>query len=385
MPGILTVLLAGLCFSTIGFSALVITAAREFFRRPVPVDPGFHPPVSILIPLCGTQPDALENFSSFCRQDYPEYQLLFSVRSERDPSVETVRELIRRFPERDIQMVVGRTDLGANPKVNNLRTAEAQARHPFLAICDSDIRVGSGYLTRIVQPLRDSAVGAVTCMCRSLSKGWVGTVESLRESTEFCPGVLAAWKTEGIRFTLGSTAVVRREALEKIGGLASIADYLADDFMLGKRIADAGFSVVLSQEVVEHSLATRCFTALVRRQIRWNRGIRASRPWGYRGLLLTYGIPAGLLLTVVNGGSSWSWVLLGVTLLARLVMAYEVGVRQLKDRAVRRFLWAVPAQDLLSFVFWCLGLAGRAVDWRGQRFTLTSEGKLTEHAEALTR
>lgn len=377
MHRFLLLLFLTLSLTAVGFYLVALWAARDFFsrgKRSLP--PDFSPPVSLLKPVQGLDPKSYENLASFCRQDYPRYQVLFGVRSEREPIVPVLHRIARDFPAVDIQIVFCRGVRGANPKVSSLIQMEGQARHPFLLVSDADIRVGRDYLRQLVQPMRRPGVGAVTCMCRSLSKGCLGTLEALWESTEFCPSVLVAWKTEGIKFALGSTVLVRREALEKIGAFQTIADYLADDFLLGNRIDAAGYRVALSDVVVEHDLSAMSLRSLIRRQIRWNRGIRVSRPWGYRGLIFTHGIPMSLALLLVSGGALWCWGVLALTWMMRLRMAYSIGAVHLEDRAAKRFWIWVPVQDLISFTLWWFGLWGSVVHWRGRTFRLLKDGRL---------
>ena len=364
------------CVTSVGFCLFSLYSAATFFSRKGGADPAFTPPVSVLRSVCGADAGTYENLASFCRQDYPQFQVLLAVHDPQDPAVPVIRRLIRDFPAAGVQLIFCPRTAGSNPKISNLLQAEPKARYPLLLICDSDIRVQRDFLRRVVQPARDPGVGAVTCMCRSLSKGRIGTLEGLRESTEFCPGVLAADRLEGIRFGLGSAILVRREALDRIGGLASVADYLADDFLLGNRVAKAGYRVVLSETVVEHQLSVEGFGSLAQRQLRWNRGIRVCRPWGYLGIFFTYGIPMSFFLLLAAGGAAWVWGILAAVWSARLLMAYVVGARLLQDRAARRFLWMVPLQDLFSFTLWFMGLFGRAIHWRGRAYRLADDGKL---------
>lgn len=381
MHNLLLIAALVLCLTSIGFYLFCIYSALDFFprsRKQARERTDYLPPVSILKSVCGVGDGTYHNLASFCEQHYPRYQIIFGVQDRRDPVVSVIQRLMRdfRLQDIDIQLVVCDRAMGTNPKVSNLIQMEARAQYPFLLISDSDIRVGRDYLRQVIQPMRNPNVGAVTCMCHSLSKGIVGTLEALKESTEFCPQVLAARKLEGIKFGLGSTILVRRQALEQIGGLTPIADYLADDFLLGNRIANAGYTVVISDFIVEHELSIQDFRRFVQRQIRWNRGIRSCRPWGYRGLLFSYGVPAGFIFWVLSGRSFWGTAVFSATVLARWVMGYVVGALFLNDRAARRFLWAVPLQDLISFALWCFGLVGNAVYWGGNYFLLTPEGKL---------
>jgi len=373
---VIAFLLLILCLAAVSFYCYAIYAARVFFYQPHRLNQDFHPPVSILKPICGLDSEAYENLASFCQQDYPDYQIIFAVLESEDPSIEVVQKIIHYFPDLDIQLVVGDRTMGTNLKVSNLANAVTEAKHDILLIADSDIRVGRDYLRRVIQPLQDSSVGVVTCPYRSLAQGWVAILEAIGTATEFHAGVLVSNQLEGIKFALGSTIVIRKEVLEAIGGFPVIADYLADDFQLGYLPAQAGYKVVLSDYVVEHVLATSTLADSIKRQIRWARCIRVSRPWGYLGLIFTHGTTASLLFLIATGGSILGWALLGVTWITRLAMAWVVGVKILKDSLAKKFFWLVPLRDLISFTFWCYSFVGNTIEWRGRRLRLTKGGKL---------
>jgi ceramide glucosyltransferase len=376
-------LLLILCLAAVSFYCYAIYAARAFFNQPHRLNQDFQPPVSILKPICGLDSDAYESLTSFCQQDYPKYQIIFAVLESEDPSIEVVQKIIHYFPDLDIQLVVGdasadlsQRTMGTNLKVSNLANAATVAKHDILLIADSDIRVGRDYLRRVIQPLQDSDVGVVTCPYRSLAQGLVAILEAIGTATEFHAGVLVSNQLEGIKFALGSTIVIRKEVLEAIGGFPVIADYLADDFQLGYLPAQAGYKVVLSEYVVEHVLATSTLADSIKRQIRWARCIRVSRPWGYLGLIFTHGTTASLLFLIATGGSILGWAVLGVTWMTRLAMAWVVGVKILKDSLAKKFFWLVPLRDLISFTFWCYSFFGNTIEWRGRRLRLTKGGKL---------
>jgi len=368
-------LLLILCVSAIWFYCYSIYAAIDFFGSAAPVEP-FQPCVTILKPICGVDSDAYENLASFCQQDYPQYQIIFAVREQHDPAIEVVKQIIDNFPNIDIQLIVNDRTIGTNLKVSNLANAAAVAKYSILLIADSDIRVGSDYLRRVIQPMSDPNVGVVTCLYRSLTRGRMAIIEALWISTEFHPRVLVARQLEGIKFALGSTIVIQRSALEAIGGFPAIADYLADDFQLGNLPFKAGYKVVLSDYVVEHVLATVSFADLIQRQIRWACCQRVSRPWGYLGLIFTHGTATSLLLLIATSGSIWGWTGLGITWTMRLVMGWVVGVKSLKDPTAKKFLWLVPLRDLMSFALWCYSFVSNVIEWRGQRLKLTKGGKL---------
>ncbi len=371
-------LLLFLCLAAIGFYAYSVYAAIAFFSHPQSVDTEFYPPVTILKPICGLDSDAYENLASFCRQDYPEYQIIFCIRDYSDPGVGVVKEIIQDFPGLDIQLVVEERTIGTNLKVSNLANGLAYAINSILVIADSDIRVGSDYLRRVIQPMRDPTVGVVTCLYRSITLGWRATLEALWISTDFHAGVLVARKLEGMKFAFGSTIVIRKRVLQAIGGFLAIADYLADDFQIGNLSAQAGYKVVLSNYVVEHVLATASIADLVHRQVRWARCIRISRPWGYLGLIFTHGTVASLLLLVATQGSIIGWAGLIITWIMRLAMGWIVGVKSLQDPVAKKFLWLIPIRDLISFGIWCYSFFGNMIEWRGRRLKLTKGGKLVQ-------
>jgi ceramide glucosyltransferase len=339
------------------------------------------PPVSILKPLRGADPEIYESFRSHCLQDYPEYEIIFGVSDPNDPAIESVRELQSEFPDRRIQWLVSSKILGTNVKVSNLAQMLGEARYDHLIVNDSDIRVEPDYLRRVTAPLADSRVGMVTCLYRGVSGGTLGShLEALGISTDFCPSVLAARQLEGgIRFGLGSTLAFRRAELEKIGGFASFVDHLADDYELGKRIAGLGLKVALSEVVVETYLPAYRLQEFFAHQLRWARGVRDARAGGYLGLAFTFGVLWSLVALATSGGALWACGALGVTLCLRFAVAFMVGRGVLLDRQVLKYAWLIPLRDLVAVAIWIASLGGHTVTWRGDRFRLKN-GKLTRIA-----
>jgi ceramide glucosyltransferase len=339
------------------------------------------PPISILKPLKGTDPEIYESFRSHCLQDYPEYEIIFGLSDPGDPAIESVKALQREFPDRRIRLLVSPKILGANVKVSNLAQMLAEARYDCLIVNDSDIRVEPDYLRRVTAPLADLRVGMVTCLYRGVSSATLGShLEALGISTDFCPSVLAARKLEGgIRFGLGSTLAFRRAHLEKIGGFTSFVDYLADDYELGKRIAGLGLTVALSDVVVETYLPSYRLREFFAHQLRWARGVRDARAGGYLGLVFTFGMLWALLALVASRGALWAWGALAVTLFLRLAVAVAVGRGVLRDRHVLKYAWLIPLRDLLAAGIWIASLGGHTVTWRGDHFKLKN-GKLTRIA-----
>jgi ceramide glucosyltransferase len=364
------------CLSSSAYYLLCFWSVRGFLRerkaeRTVRSTQAL-PPVSILKPLKGTDPEIYNSFRSHCLQDYPEYEIIFGVSDPDDPAVASVQQLQREFPQRAIRLVVCPNKLGTNVKVSNLEQMLSSARYQQLLVNDSDIRVERDYLQRVMAPLGDERVGMVTCLYRGVAAPTLGSqLESLGISTDFCAGVLVARQLEGgLRFGLGSTLAFRRADLERIGGFKSIVDFLADDYELGRRIAGLGLRVVFSDVVVETQLPAYDLRGFLAHQLRWARGMRDARAGGYIGLVSTYGLMWGLLAVIAGRAAPWSWAVLGVTALLRLAVALAVGSAVLEDRQLLRSLWLLPVRDLVAVGVWVASFAGHTVTWRGDRFEL---------------
>jgi ceramide glucosyltransferase len=368
-------------FSSIGYYLMCLLSAAKFLReRKTSTADGSGettPPVSILKPLKGTDPEMYESLRSHCLQNYPEYEILFGIKDTNDPAGEIVERLKAEFPQRSIRLVVCPENLGANTKVSNLAQMLPRARYEFPIVNDSDIRVEPDYLQRVVALLADPKVGMVTCLYRGVPAHTLGSrLESLGISTDFSAGVLVARQVErGIRFGLGSTLAFRRHDLEAIGGFKAFVDYLADDYEIGRRIAAQGLEVKLSETVVETFVPPYSLREFLLHQLRWARSVRDSRPWGYVGLGLTFGL-AWVLLTLASAHAApWAWTLLGATVTMRLVVAIVVGRLVLRDRHLLPLLWLLPLRDLVAMLLWLASFTGHTVAWRGVAFRL-KDGKL---------
>jgi len=370
-------ILSGLTIAAAAYYLLSMIAARRFFSKKTEPVPKELPPVSIMIPLAGADFKAYQNYTLFCRQDYPRYQIVFGVRQPSDSSIQIVEKLIEDFPGADIELVVAPEIIGTNLKVSNLQNMYARVKHENIIIVDSDIRVREDYLRRIMQEFSDERVGLVTCLYRATeAPDFAARLEALGLTAEFMPGVLMARMIEGVKFALGSTMATTRERLEAIGGFHALKDYLADDFMLGNLIAEQGYEVRISHYTVETLMAPAGFLAMMRHQMRWSRSTRISRPAGYLGLIFTYGTALALLNVFVTFGSPRSLLLFAFTLAVRLAMGWLIGVHYLKDRILKKNFWLLPARDVLSFVIWCLSLVGRRVEWRGMLFEVQKDGRM---------
>ena len=332
--------------------------------------PSRLPCISILKPVRGLDPNFYEGIRSHALQDYPEFEILFGVSDPADAALGEVARLAAEFRGLPIRVVLASPQT-ANRKVGVLEELAAAARHSILLVNDSDIRVPHDYLRRVVGPLEDPAVGLVTCLYRARATSWAGRFEAIGIATDFVPSVLVAPLVGVSEFALGSTLMFRAEDLARIGGFAALADYIADDYQLGRRIRDLGKRVAFSRAVVETSLEDRTWREVWLHQVRWARTIRVSRGGGYAGLPIAN---ATLWAVLLAGCGVW-WAAVPLLLL-RLAVAVVAGRLVLEDRRVLRDLWLVPLRDLAGIAIWAAGLFGSTVVWRGTRLRLRRDGRI---------
>jgi ceramide glucosyltransferase len=358
-----------LALAPFAYYVLAIIAAGRFFKPSS--SPDYFPPVSILKPIRGLDREAYDNFASFCRQGYPEFEILFCVTDDSDPAVPVIRKLIADFPERPIRLLFGSDPLGASDKVNKLCRMVREARNEIVIVSDSDVRVEPGFLRAVAAPFADPGVGGVTCLYRGLTDGGLAAdLEALGNSADFAPGVLVAWFLAGgkLDFMLGAVMATTKKHLAEIGGFESLVDYFCDDYELGNRLAARGHRVELSRFPVDIVYPTETLAEAFRHQLRWNLSIRFSRPWGHAGLLFTQGLiwsVAGLFLA-----HSWpgAFVFVGGYALLRYEVALGAGARGMRDMIVRQKLWMLPLRDAFAFVVWVASFFQQRIHWRDREF-----------------
>ena len=365
------------------YYALASLAAFRFFRRERARKlPDYTPPVSVLKPVRGVDFGSYENFASFCRQDYPDFEILFAVSDDRDPAVPLIQRIISEFPNQQIRLLVGAEHLGANRKVNKLGRLAREAQHDVLALTDGDVRVGPNYLRRVVAPLADRKIGAVTCFYRAIAeKNLCAELEAIGASSDFFAGVLMAGWTEGIRFALGASIATTKEWLMKIGGFEALADTLADDYEVGHRIAEAGGQVLLSSEAVWTMYPAQTVRGFWNHQLRWARTVRLCRPLSYVGLLFTQGLPWVLLACIVAPSKWIAGAYLIAYLILRFAMAWVVGVWGVGDEVLRRRIWLVPVRDAIHFAVWLASFGSNRVRWGSEEYVIR-RGQMVPVAEA---
>jgi ceramide glucosyltransferase len=329
------------------------------------------PPASILKPLRGLDPDAYENFASFCRLDYPAHEILFGVSDASDPAAAVVERLIADFPQHSIRLVVTGAANGANVKVSNLCRLAREARYDFLVVSDSDVRVEPDYLRGVAERMAQPGAGGVTALYRGIAApNWVAALDCVGSSAAFCGAALVARSLEGVKFMMGSTIATTRERLAEIGGFEALVELHSDDYEIGRRIAARGWRIELTAEPVDMVFPAETLGGYLRHELRWAIGIRHVRPGGHFGMFFTHGLPLAILAALVAPSAAIAAAYIGGYAVLRFTMAWTVGVWGLRDPVVRRKLYLLPLRDALAFLVWLASFGMNRIEWRGNRFRL---------------
>ena len=338
-------------------------------RTPSQPEAAYKPPVSILKPVCGLDRGAYENFASFCRLDYPEYEILFGVTDENDPVIPVVEELQRAFPGRAIRLLVGAPLLGTSPKMNLLCRLVREAQYELLVINDSDVRVEGDYLRSATVPFQDPKVGLVTALFRSITEGdFASDLDAVGAPSDSFASALLAERFSGLDFALGWTMATTKQRLEEIGGFEGMADHHSDDFTLGNKIARSGYRIALMSKPIWMVFPRERLSQFLRHELRWSIMLRSIRPMGYLGLATTFGLPWAVLAAAASRSMGWAVAYLLAYLVLRLTMAWTIGVWGLGDPVVRRKIWLVPMRDAVNFFVWVAGFFFSKVQWRGREY-----------------
>lgn len=374
-------LIAIIGFAGLGLAAsyavLALVAVVVWQIRRAPTNSRQLPPVTVLKPLCGAEPGLYENLRSFCKQDYPEFQIVFGVRDLADPALSVVERLLVEFPSLPIDVVVNPQQHGSNCKISNLINMIARARHDVLAMADSDACVGPDYLSTVTAPLLDHNVGLVTCLYRGVPTQHIcSRLGAMYINEWYMPSVLVAWLFGYQGYASGQTLCLRRDTLQAIGGLQAMANHLAEDHRLGEMVRGSGLRIVLSPYVLKAEHHEPNLDSLTRHEVRWMRTIRVLRPRSFRVIFLSFSLPLailGIMLTGVEPSlSTTAWALFGTTLIARLLVHFVHRLRG--DRSLLSDLWLLPARDLLIWWVWCRSFFSSRVTWRGSEFEVDANG-----------
>ena len=368
------------------FYFLAIYSCSRYFwqsRKQAGKNLDFTPPLSNLKPVRGLDPDAYENFASFCRQDYPEYELLFCVTDQTDPSVPIIQKVMRDFPERKIRLLYSAGHTAINDKVAKLRLMEREAQHEYLVINDSDVRVDSDYLRRVIAPLRDPKVGGVTCFYVSSREGsFVEKLQTIGMISDFYAGVLVAWQLDGVHFALGPTMASTKQRVRGFGGFQVLENRPADDLLFGRLIAEQGVEMKLLPFAVETVPDFKGAREFLAKRVRWMTVMRAMRPWGHFGLLFTWGLPWTTLAVLVHPTLPVAAAYWGSYVVCRAAMTWLIGIQGLRQAGLWAKMPLIPLWDALAFLIWMVSFTRTSIRWRNVDYQLRN-GQFIAPTDAL--
>ncbi len=369
------------------YGLLCVPAARRFCRQQAtglsgpsragsPFAGGAWPPVTVLKPVHGLEKNLKENLRSVCLQDYPDYQVVFSAQRHDDPAIPLLHELQREFGSGLVTVVVKNLQTGMNGKVNNLLGALTEAKHDILLISDSDILLRPDYVKAIVAPLADPQVGCVNTLFKAVrADRWYEKVELLSMNADFIPSVVFAHVTGASKFCMGQSIAMSRATLKAIGGLESLADYLVEDYEIGRRIWESGRKMAIVPYFIDAVVDLRSVSHWWGHQVYWDQNTRAARPGGFFATVFTRSVPFALLYALLRLLDPVGLAVLAGALAIRIATT-AAALGAFRDREGLRSLWLLPLRDLLGLVSWVLAFTQRTVVWRGAEFVLTRNGRL---------
>jgi ceramide glucosyltransferase len=383
---LLAIAVFGLVTSSV-FTGMVLAAVPRYLRERRTAEselrkqPGFTPPLTLLKPLAGAEPDLERHLASFFEQDYPTFEILFCAREANDAGLDIARRVAGRYPNIPTKFLSTGEPPYINAKVASMELMERSAAYDILVISDSDVRVTPDYLRAVVLPFADEKVGGMCCLYRGIAAGgglWA-RLEAVGMSVEMTAGVLVARMMEGMQFVLGPTMAFRRDVIREIGGFKVTADYCADDFVLGNETYKLGKTVVLSHHAIDHIVINLSLMASLKHQVRWMKSTRFSRPKGHFGTALTFSMPFGLLglaAGLLLGHSAWGLAVLAWAVLSREALSIAVGRLVVRDPSWFNLLVLYPVRDLMGFLFWASSYMGSNILWRGRVLQLLPGGRM---------
>jgi ceramide glucosyltransferase len=355
-----------------GLQILAVRSYMETATRPGEEQDSVEtfPPISILKPLSGLDDHLFDNLESFCCQDYPKYEILCSIQDPNDPAHRVVEKVKKKFPEKEISILVERCNDGLNPKVNNMLPAYRHAQYPYILISDSNVSVDRDYLRRIIQPMQDPKIGLVTNLIRGVGAKTIGSLfENLHLNSFILGNVCFLKKFFNIPCVVGKSMLMRRCDLEAIGGLRAFKDVLAEDHFIGEKIRERGQEVIVSSYMISNMNEYWGLKRFLNRHLRW--GKMRWKILGYKYMTELIGNPVLLSLSslLFEGPSKRALILIASVSLAKGVGDFYLGEKINAQLHPLAYLLS-PLKDLLMGLVWFLSIANDTAVWRGNRYLI---------------
>jgi len=379
----LLVLISFFAIAYLLFANFCIIELRKNIKRPH-IPSGFTPAVTVFKPICGMEQGMDENLRSFCEQDYPEYQIIFGLHGNDDDAIPVIQKIIEDHPQLDLEMIIDTRLHGSNHKVSNLINMFPAAKHEILVVSDSDMRVRKNYLHDVVTPFANTANGAVTCLYSGRTDDGVASkLNAMFINEWFLPSVLISDALKDISYCLGATMAVRRKILTDFGGFEALANYLADDYMLGQMVSERGYKVHLSHTIVENLSYEPNYKSLFLHELRWARTLRSAEPLGYMGTFLTDTLIVSsftaFFALLFTQHTFLPASILGITITARIFLHLQVKSALELNGVGSLFL--IPVRDVMSFIIRIVSYMGNSVEWRNHTFSVDDDGLMHENTK----
>jgi ceramide glucosyltransferase len=356
---------------------LAVLKLRMPSARPLRRQIESWPPVTVLKPVHGLEKNQRENLRSCCIQDYPEFQVVFSVQDENDAAIPLLKELQSEFGVDRVTVAIENFRAGTNGKINNMIGGLRYARYDILVISDSDVLLKADYLKTIVAPLSDPRVGCSCTLYKAAgANAWFEKMELLTLNADFMTNVLFAHVSGASKFCLGASAALHRSTLEKIGGLESLSDYLVEDYEMGKRIWTLGKQVAVVPYFVDTIVDLKSPSQWWSHQVYWDQNTRAARPVAFFATALVRSVPFAILYAGMRLGDAFGLGTMAGAFALRIMSAAAVLGWGLRDREGLRSLGLLIFRDISSLATWLLAFTKRTTIWRGTSFVLTRDGRL---------
>ena len=360
------------------FFSIITVFTTKYFLKNSHISKGFTPPVSILKPVKGLEKNLENNLKSIAKQNYPNYQIIYSVQDLEDPAYPILKKIQSELGEDLVSIVISAIEEGAHGKVNNLLGAIDKANYEFLIISDSDTYLRDNYISNIIAPFMEEEVGCVCTPFKLIkANNFFEKLEMLTINSDFIPSVIFAYVTKASNSCLGPSIAIQKSTLESFGGLKSLANYLVEDYEIGRRVWTSGKKMVLLPYIIDVVVDLNSWKQWWNHQVYWDQNTYLARPGAFVSTIFIRAIPFAAILYMLQG-SIISLIILILTILVRIFTAFMVA-QDMKDNESIKSLYLLPLRDLFGLIFWGLAFTQRTVIWRNNKYKLTKHGKMIKY------